>query len=123
MHEHAERRKKLAEENRDAPADTVIRALFQHFKNIRDDEDNHQFASAEECIDHWYNVDMLVLVFDRKDTESEEGQCDHWIRFIWQDCTTRPSIEDISDYGTSLDESPIAELLKEETYPERFWCN
>lgn len=102
--------------NRYAPADTVIRAIFRHFDYIRDDEDGHVFKDAAEALDMWYGVDMLDLVFDRKDTEHEKGQCDYWVRLIHQGMYDRPTIEDISDYTASLEETPLGPVLKEEYY-------
>jgi len=120
MADHAARRKQLAKDNHDAPADTIIRAIFEHFDFIRDDEDGHVFESADECIDNWYNLDIFDIVFNKKDSEKVEGRCDYWIRLIHQNNSAHPSIEDVSDYTLSLEKTPIGPLLKEEHYPERY---
>ena len=120
MSEHAARRKQLAEENKDAPADTIIRAIFEHFTFIRDDEDGHEFESVDECIDHWYNVDQLDLVFNNKGSEPIKYRCDNWVRLICQNGSARPSVEDVSDYNCSLEKTPLGPLLQEEHYPERY---
>lgn len=114
--EHAKQRAKLAADNVTAPADTVIRAIFEHFTYIRDDEDGHTFETAEECIDHWYNLDELRLVFDNKGTEHVEGRCDHWVYLIHQYHCAKPSVEDITDYTTGLEKTALAPMLKEEYY-------
>lgn len=113
-------RLRLIKSNRSAPADRVIRSLFKHFQNIRDDEDGAVIETPEEAIELWYGVDDLVLVFDNKTTAPVRGQCDYFIRLIHQGHCAKPTIEDVSDYTASLDQTAIAPLLSEATYPPRY---
>lgn len=113
-----ERVKQLVKENRNAPADTIIRQIFKHFDYVRDDYDQHAFEDANECLEHWYNVDEMVLVFDNKGMERERrvDVCDHFIRLVHQASSDKPSVEDIVDYNMSLEKTPLANLLKEDHY-------
>lgn len=110
---------KLIADNHDAPADTIIRALFEHFTFIRDDEDGLEIASAEDALALWYNVDELTLVFDRKERKTRNcnsATCDYFIKLIHQGHVSKPSIEDVSDYMLTLEKTAIGPLLNEDAY-------
>lgn len=92
--------------NMSAPADTVIREIFKHFTNVRDDGDSAVLATVQEALELWYGLDVLVLVFDKKDGDHTSGRCDFFVRLIHQHSFQRPSVEDISDYSTSLEDHP-----------------
>ena len=115
---------RLIRNNRFAPADTIIRNIFQHFDYVRDDEDLHVYKDADECLEMWYGVDELRLVFDNKDGRDirprNKGICDHWVYLIHQNHSGKPHIEDLTDYTMGLDKTPLAPMLREEYYDSHY---
>lgn len=115
---------RLIRDNAFAPADTIIRNIFKHFDYVRDDEDFHVFKDADECLEMWYGVDELRLVFDNKDGRDirprNKGICDHWVYLIHQNHHGKPHIEDLSDYTMDLDKTPLSPMLKEEYYDPHY---
>ena len=128
--ECAAMRDRLIRENHDAPADTLIRAIFATCSNVRDDEDapapgqDGPVLSEREALERWYEVDELRLVFDFGPTpHSKPGYCDGWVHLIHQQTFALPKTEDISDYTENCEEVPaLAEVLNrpDDQWPLRF---
>lgn len=100
-------REVLIEDNKNAPADTVIRAIFENgCTEIHDHEDGVKFETVEECLHFWYDVDEMYLVF------TLPNGIKSWIRFIHNDRSDKPHVENIADYHTNLDNLHSAAFLK-----------
>jgi len=100
----------LIEANKDAPADTLIRALYESGCTVVDCEDGEELETVQDCLEMWYSVDELTL-------DIEGDTVSSFVSLIHQDKHNKPSMEDISNYGTSLETIPaIKAALTEETY-------
>lgn len=122
-----ERTEQLIRDNANAPADTVIRAIFEHpdFDAAWDDDDvdyrvgepsdDVLFKSVDECLRKWYNLDELRLIFRLKC--GRKG----YVRLIHQDNMAKPCIEDIVDYFTWMEEdAALKDALDYDQYPGYF---
>lgn len=111
--------KRLIRENANAPADTLIRVIYDHFAHVRDDDaaPGEVLATVDEALERWYDVDELTLVFDKPDTAPNAGSCDYFVKLIHQDTFARPLVEDISDYSASLED---VEAFREAVDPKRY---
>lgn len=106
---------RLIKENADAPADTLIRAIFAVSREVRDHDDGALIESAQAALEIWYGVDELRIDFalpygDRRRSAS-------FVYLVHQHTHSRPHIDDISDYGTSCDNVPeLAAAIDENNY-------
>ncbi len=117
----ARRRDQLIKQNEKAPADQIIRAIFKHFDNVRDDDEPADspeglILDAGAALDLWYGVDELTLVFDKKGTDLRPGYSHYFVRLIHQRSMNQPHIEDLSDYTASLDGTELGPLLGDGHY-------
>jgi hypothetical protein len=103
----------LIRENRNAPADTLIRAVFNAgATNVKDvaEPQAERFSTARAALDYWYSVDEMQLGFI---VESRPA----WLLLIHQHSLHRPHVDDVCDYTTNLEDiDGIAPALKEESY-------
>lgn len=110
----AEIRKMLdarVEEAKGSPADTAIRLVFKHAEpgSIRDIMEGDEFATVEDALRYWHSVDEMRIAFRLPGLSARS-----WILLIHQD--PHPTAEDISDYTTNLEGTPIAPAFKEANY-------
>lgn len=113
----------LIKQNHKAPADTIIRSLFQSGLILADggDDDNDIFADITECLEMWYGVDELTILIRYPENKDEEGPFDTFITLAHQERMDKPTIEDICDYGTSLEKYPaVARAMDEDNYAQAY---
>ena len=108
MEQHRQMRQRLMRENVDAPADRIIRKLFElGAVKVVDAEDGEKLGSPEETLDLWYGLDVMDLSFE---LHGRRG----WIQLVHQ--SSRPHIDDVSDYSAWLDGvDGLGELLTDES--------
>lgn len=111
---------RLIRENAEAPADTIIREIYRMKQEglanevYIDDgyDDPEYYNSVKKALEHWYNVDGLIIYYVNNNNQR------HWVRLIHQIDFGHPSIDDISDYHVGCEKDPIGEIL---TRPYEDW--
>lgn len=118
--ETTDRVQRLIEDNRNAPADTLIRAIFEdpNFRVAWDDCDNTHLPDLRSALEHWYNLDELELKFVVVRGERVKRG---WVYLIHQQRQDKPLIEDIADHYSWMSEDPqYKDALDYEKYPGYF---
>ena len=114
---------RLIRENADAPADRIIRGIFENgCRSVSEVNDGDKFESAEELLRYWYDVDAMAISFVATfDVNGIPTDRTVFVHLVHQRSMHHPHIEDLVDYSTLLEGAEwFKACIDEDSMPLRF---